>query len=181
MNRLKNILPSHILKTIYSSLILSRLHYCNLVWGHKPNRLKTLQKRAIRIITKAKYNAHTDPLFKQLQTLKVEDIHTANKLKFFYNLENDRLPSYFWMYMFTANKIATINRDSYQQLIPRTVSFSKTIRFSLEITPKNTPPIIKRKAQTHSLDSFKKYVKNHLLSNYDAICTINRCYICNNQ
>ena len=82
MNRLKNILPSHILKTIYSSLILSRLHYCNLVWGHKPNRLKTLQKRAIRIIMKAKYNAHTDPLFKQLQTLKLEDIHMANKLKF---------------------------------------------------------------------------------------------------
>ena len=82
MNRLKYILPSHILKTIYSSLILSRLHYCNLVWGHKPNRLKTLQKRAIRIITRAKYKAHTNPLLKQLQPLKVEDIHTANKLKF---------------------------------------------------------------------------------------------------
>ena len=39
-------------------------------------------------------------------------------------------------HMSPANKKATINRDSYQQLIPRTVSFSKTIRFSLETTLK---------------------------------------------
>jgi hypothetical protein len=52
MSRLKNVLPTHILKLIYSSLILPRLHYCNLIWGHTPGRLETLQKKALRILGK---------------------------------------------------------------------------------------------------------------------------------
>ncbi len=49
MNRMKNSVPTKALKLIYSSLILSRLHYCNLVWGHKPGRLITLQKKGCTI------------------------------------------------------------------------------------------------------------------------------------
>jgi hypothetical protein len=179
MSRMKNIIPSSALKLIYSSLILSRLHYCNLVWGHKPGRLVTVQKKAVRIIAKAKYNAHTYPLMKNLNLLSIEDLHTANKLNFFYKLENGRLPSYFWMYMFLANSTSTRSRDPYQPLVPRTVIFSNSIRFSLPTTLKNTPPLIKSKTQTHSFEGFKNYVKKYFIEKYPTHCTKSNCYICN--
>ena len=45
IKRLKNQLPLHILKMIYNSLILSRLHYGNILWGQSPVNLIKLQKR----------------------------------------------------------------------------------------------------------------------------------------
>ena len=45
ISRLKNELPSNILKMIYNSLILSRLHYGNILWGRNPGSLIRLQKK----------------------------------------------------------------------------------------------------------------------------------------
>ena len=178
MNRIKNVVPTQILKCIYSSLILSRLHYCNLAWGYNPGRLIGLQKKAIRIIGKAKFNAHTEPIMKEHSLLDVHDIHTINKLKFFYKLENNLLPPYFWTYMFHANSKRTRSRDPYQQMIPKTALFSESIRFSLPTLLKNTPPAIKNKAQTHSLWGFTNYAKKQMISKYSIICTKKTCFIC---
>ena len=45
LNKLKNVIPTNALKLIYSSFILPRLYYCNLIWGYKPLCLIKLQKR----------------------------------------------------------------------------------------------------------------------------------------
>ena len=45
-------------------------------------KLFRLQKKAIRVIAKQKYNAHTDPLFKEYKLLKIEDIFKTQSLKF---------------------------------------------------------------------------------------------------
>ena len=71
INKLKNYLPLHILKALYNSLVQPHLIYTILVWGCKCNRMVKLQKRLVRIITRSKYNAHTDPLFKRTEILKV--------------------------------------------------------------------------------------------------------------
>ena len=42
-----------------------------------------------------KYNSHTEPLFKKLHMLKVEDIFKLIQLKFFYKFINKDLPDYF--------------------------------------------------------------------------------------
>ena len=47
LNRLKNVLPGNILKLIYSSLVLPRIYYCNLAWGHNPGRIIKLQKKPL--------------------------------------------------------------------------------------------------------------------------------------
>ena len=39
-----------------------------------------IQKKAVRIITLSKYNSHTEPLFKKLNTLKVEVISNVPDL-----------------------------------------------------------------------------------------------------
>ena len=64
MCRLTNFLPLHVLRILYNSLILPHLQYGILTWEFCLGRLEKLQKLSVRIITRSKYNAHTDPLFK---------------------------------------------------------------------------------------------------------------------
>ena len=67
---------------IYNSLILSRLHYGILLWGYNNKQIGILEKKIIRIITLSKYLAHSEPLFKRLNKLTIEDLFTLNQLKF---------------------------------------------------------------------------------------------------
>ena len=53
------------------------------------------KKRALRIMTNSGYNAHTEPLFKQLYLLKVKDIFDVQCMKFWYKFVNKKLPNYF--------------------------------------------------------------------------------------
>ena len=66
MNRLKRYLPLSAMKLMYDSLILSHLQFGITNWGFEWDRISKLQKRALRIMTNSRYNAHTEPLFKQL-------------------------------------------------------------------------------------------------------------------
>ena len=103
LNKIKLFLPSRILKNIYSSLILCQLNYGILAWGQNYKRVFKLQKRAIRIITCSRYNAHYEPLFKELKLLKVEDILKLQQLKLYYKLVHRQLPSYFNCYTYKYN------------------------------------------------------------------------------
>ena len=102
MNRLKRYLPFSALKLIYDSLILSHLQFGITYWGFEWNRIFKLQKQALRIMTNNKYNAHTEPLFKELKMLKVSDILNVQCMKFWYKFVNKSLPEYFGT-MFTFN------------------------------------------------------------------------------
>ena len=66
LSRLKHYVPVLILKIIYNSLFLSHLNYGITAWGFNvgPRIKKTLQKKAIRYISNAKYNSHTTQCLK---------------------------------------------------------------------------------------------------------------------
>ena len=81
MCKVKRFLLQNILKILYNSLILLHL---DIAWGFKSDRIFKLQKIAVRIITCSKYNAHTEPLLKTLNLLKVEDIMKTKALKLYY-------------------------------------------------------------------------------------------------
>ena len=72
MYKLKNVLPEYILLILYNALISSHLNCGLTVWGIKADRLEILQKKAVRIVTKGNFIAHTDPLFKQLTCSKLK-------------------------------------------------------------------------------------------------------------
>ena len=59
---------------IYSALILSKINYGILTWGYESKSILKLQKKAVRIITLAKYTAHMEPIFKKLSILKIRFI-----------------------------------------------------------------------------------------------------------
>ena len=84
INRLKHQLPTNIKIKLYNSLILCHINYGILLWGHKFTKLVKLQKKAVRAISISKYNAHSDPIFKELNLLKINDIHKLAVIKFFY-------------------------------------------------------------------------------------------------
>ena len=95
MNRIKKSIPQQILNLMYNSLILPHIYFCITAWGFKCNRIFTLQKKALRIITKIKLNSHTEPLFRELSMLKVEYIFQMQCLKLYYNVINERTPDFF--------------------------------------------------------------------------------------
>ena len=91
---LKRYLPTKILRVLYNSLILPHIQYVILSWGSKLSRLSKLQKRATRVITCSRFNAHTEPLFKSLKLLKLEDLLYLIVLKLYYKLCHGDLPVY---------------------------------------------------------------------------------------
>ena len=96
LNKLKHTLPQEIKTILYNSLILPHINYCIMAWGFHSNRILKLQKKALRIIiiTLSKYNSHSEPLYKKLGFLKVDDIFKLQQLKFDYTYLHDNLPAY---------------------------------------------------------------------------------------
>ncbi len=92
LNKLKHFVPLNARVMIYNSLIFSHINYCILAWGYRCKRITKLQKRIVRILNISKYNAHTEPIFKILSLLKVNDILKLQELKFHYKYENNLLP-----------------------------------------------------------------------------------------
>ena len=100
-------LPSTALVTLYYSLVYPYLMYCVSVWGstYKSNlkRIFLLQKKLIRIISKASFDTHTDPLFKDLQILKFHNIYKYHTGKLMFLFTKNLLPNYFKsMFMLTS-------------------------------------------------------------------------------
>ena len=182
MNKLKHFLPRPILFTIYNSLIMPHLLYGINLWGAQCKKLEKLQKRAVRVILNSKYNAHTEPIFKELRLLKLQDLCALHDLKFCYKFSNNMLPVYFDT-IFTRNSdnhnFPTRNADNFQIPIVRHTFAKQNIRFRASITYNNAPTIIKEKIHTHSITGFSEYIKNYLLNDYSNDCLIQNCYICN--
>jgi hypothetical protein len=80
INRVRNLLPRKVLKTLYYALFHPHILYCLPVFsGTTSKNLKkiaTLQKKAIRAICAAKHNAHTATLFQQQNILPLEKLIT---------------------------------------------------------------------------------------------------------
>ena len=181
--RTKKFLHSSILTKIYNSLILSRINYGILCWGFEHKRIYELQKKAIRLVCKTRYNAHTDPLFLQLKTLKVKDIFRIQCLKFFYNHEKKKsLPQYFQNFIIrnpVGHTHNTRQREVFQSEHTKKVTSEKTLRYFLSKFIQTIPEPIINTVYTHSLQTVKRKLKIHYLGSYQANCSIRNCYVCN--
>ena len=182
LRKLKSFLPGYILKTFYTALILCHLNYGILAWGHNYTRIFKLQKRVIRIITFSKSNAHTEPLFKQMRLLKIQDILKLQELKFYCKLINHQLPSYF-------NRIPIVLNSAVHQHTTRTESnifitrvnheyAKRCIRYRIIHTVNSTHNSITSEISTHRIGGFSYFIKMYILSNYTHVCQIVNCYVC---
>ena len=98
ISKLRHILPQSILLMLYNTLILPYLNYCNIVWANthrtKLKCLYLLQKRIVRIITLSHYQAHSRPLFKQLNILDVYQLNEYMCAILIFKHVNTELPKY---------------------------------------------------------------------------------------
>ena len=137
-----------------------------------------------RSVTCSKYNAHTDPLFIELKLLKIQDIYKLNVLKFFFKYQNETLPNYFYgMFdnLYPTHHYSTRQRGQPVVARGRTSAANHSIRYSLPDVILNTNTCIIEKLTTHSLNGFSNYAKQYYISQYNPICDIANCYICNRE
>ena len=183
IKRLRNILPKQVLVTLYNSLILPHIYYGTLVWGHNVMRIPQLQKKVVRLISGAKYNAHTPNLFRDLRILKSSDVYKLKCLKLYHRFKNNQVPPYFNDILSSSlpqHPYNTRNSNVAQRQIPKRSSSSKCIRYYIPELLSITPPCIKDKFLTHSYDGFSLYVKKYYLQLYQYNCQNPNCYVCNN-
>ena len=184
MRRIKRYIATGTLRTIYNALIQPHLYYAILAWGFSSSRIFKLQKKAIRIICGAKYNAHTDMIFKEQFILKVQDIFTLQCSKFYYKYIHGNLPVYFRYFFQMNNDIHshnTRNRGELHLFQYRNHATRNCVRFNIPNLINNLPVTVKEKIHTHSLWGFSRYMKIYLIGKYQTECQIENCYICNNQ
>ena len=181
MSRLKRFLPRNVLRLIYNSLILPHLQYGILIWGFKNSRLGKLQKRAVRIMFNTKYNAHTGPLFKQLNLLKLSDIFKTRQIRFYFRYINNSLPVYFkdifaTISQFHTHKTRIINEIRIART--NTAHADKSIRIFLPDVISKLPACITDMIETRSYDGFSRYVDRFIIDTYESSCSRTNCYIC---
>lgn len=108
LRKSRRYLPSHTLKTLYNSLFLPYINYCNLIWGStfasylKP--LYILQKKAIRFIAFSPPLTHTKPLFPKLNILLLHLLYKFHVSCFVFSYFNRLVPA-------TLSSLLNFNRE----------------------------------------------------------------------
>ena len=96
INKIKNFAPRRIHTTLYYSMVYPFLIYGISLWGDKfkthLSKLVRTQKKVVRAIVGATYNAHTNTIFYDLRILKLDDIYKINVSKFILAFMKHELP-----------------------------------------------------------------------------------------
>ena len=166
--KIKSLLTSNALKTIYYSLVYPYLQYGIVFWGGACkthlDKLFVSQKKIIRIITNSSYRAHTNPLFFNQSLLKLDDIKKLEMSKFIYsdlNTHNN-------FNLHTRNEIHSYNtRNNTALNFPQfrtNLSIRSVFYEGLSIYNGLNPEI----KESTSLPSFKIKLKKHLILTYNS-------------
>ena len=132
---------------------------------------------------KSKYNAHTDPIFMSMNILKLSDLYKLHLFKFFYKYVNKKLPEYFSSSEIVefARNINVRNNRLLQVPRRRHTFANHCIRYNLPVEINKLNNSIQRKVYTHSLNGFSLICKQSLVSNYQLICVLPNCFICQHR
>ena len=97
--RSRDYLSINELKYIYHAVFSSHLNYASQIWGLSDtkytDKIFKIQKNAVCIMTRAGFNAHSSPIFKSLEILKVQDQITLLNCLFVHDFLNGKLPKSF--------------------------------------------------------------------------------------
>ena len=174
------------MKTIYNELIEPHITYAITAWGKLTSssykRLIVLQKRAIRTINKAKYNSHTEPLFKLSQLLKVNDHYKLKCCILCFKKLKNILPQHHNVQLLTRSEYLPTDRNTRQQCdiyihSVRTELEKRLLNYSVGTTWNSMPDNIKSLV-SFSQATFSKHLKSYFLLQYSITCSVQNCYIC---
>ena len=96
ISKLRHYAPLNVCLSVYYALFFSYLHYGCLSWQFTKDshieKLRVLQRKALRILTFSSYEDSTNPLFYLLNVLKVDDVFSGCIYNFFFNLYHREIP-----------------------------------------------------------------------------------------
>ena len=140
-------------------------------------------------------------MFKNLQLLQAVDIFKLACFNFFYKCENRRIPDYFINMFLTHDNTRRLKRircapqrfNKMETNLPNNSNYeikvkhtnSKYCRFCIRheipklIKDNYLPGKVLDKINTHSYSGFVHYAQNYIISEYESVCCIRNCYICN--
>ena len=152
---------------LYQILIQPYFDYCNIIWSVGESvlleKLFVKQKKAIRAITFAKWNAHTERLFANLRLLKLHDINVYQTSSFVYKSRHVLLPPHFYNLFVLNNEVHlhdTRNKNLIHQVAHRINARALSIRvYGVKIW--NALPTFIHNSPTFPI--FQKRCKTYLL------------------
>ena len=205
--KLKPLLKENLLKCIYYSLVYSHLSYGIEAWGSAAktnlNKLLTLQHKAVRIMSGVQYFQiygrepgplpSSEPLYKNLEILKLEDIFKLNIAKFVYSTLTFHSPSNFheWfsydheIHSHSTRSSAEITRQEYFDVGVASQTYTLHTKGSHNNHGKNmikkSGPLIwnsipENIQKATSITAFKYQLKKYFFSQYDKNDTVNNEY-----
>ena len=181
--RAKHILNYQAKIKIYHSLIHSHLNYCCMSWISKISskqlkQLATLQKRALRAIFNAKFNAHTNILFNLSRVTKVEDLFEKESLLFMYKYKENLLPLAITKAINNITEVdspLTRNQTSSKSLSIKGLKKGDIFYDMIEHWNNCDSEI---KNRNYEIPSIKQRINHLLRQRYDYSCDRTRCYSC---
>ena len=163
LSKVKNNLTFSSLKSIYYSLVYCHLQYGIVFWGaasqQEVNKIFIAQKKIIRLMEGAPYRAHSEPLFKKNNFIKVQDIRRLEMAKFIF--ADIRLFNFFnFEPRQSAHTYPTRNSSSIATPKPRTNILLKSVFYEGITFYNSLSTDIKNSS---SMDIFKAKVKRYLI------------------
>ena len=176
LKQVKNILPMKIKKLLYNAMVKPHLEYGLLVWGQSKQltRVEKLQKKALRLVSNASYNAHTEPIFGNQKLLKIGEIYTVGVNEFASKYLNNKIPK---SSMNLLNPLGNERTKNLRPPIPKNKHLETfpSVRIpqlwnKLPIADKSltSPSNLKSKLSNLHIDKYKNF-----------ICNKRPCYPCN--
>ena len=146
---------------MYHAHVTSILNYCNIIWSNTyPTHLDPLiktQKRIIRLLTHSDYFAHTEPLFRQLKLLNIENIRKYSLAVYFFKNQATILPALQAHHTYeTRHRNRPRPARHHHTIYEKSFIYQATVVWN-ELLDRAQPIIINSK----SLDDFKRNLKQY--------------------
>jgi hypothetical protein len=183
ISRFRNLFDRDILKKMYTAFILPHLQYGIAAWGNKANnRIITLHKRVIRIIANAHYRAHTDPLFNDLNLLKIHDLHLLRVLKIKLKIDlcksTPHIENLWKAYLLKQKKGRDVKPQKQLPAPSCTIEIEKQLGIVHQIVYAMND-LIANGFPKDSLSNINQ-VKKWMIGRYWSVCPYGKaCYVCN--
>ena len=183
LRAVQNVLTPQALKSVYYAIIHSHLIYGIHIWScTAPSNLQSLvtkQKAAIRYINNAKYNAHTETLFKNSKILPLPSLINYFKLQFMHRFTINVLPKSF-EFTWTRNLERRTNNDQPSLRNEQDIFIPYTRLSSTDLFPlSNFPRLWTNFADAEiknltSVPLFNSKLKEHFIQSLSSSYTCSR-------
>ena len=174
MNRVKHLLNSHALYSLYTNLIIPYMNYCCEFWGNnyksRIQPLYMLQKKAIRIYKHEGYLSHTRPIFYFFNTLCIYDMIEYSSVVFMFKVYNNQFPRH--LLCFFDRVYDSHNHNTCKNVNNFKIKYCRTSQKASCISvigPKLWNNLHSDLQCSKSISHFKTHYKRTLLQRYERL------------